>query len=92
MTPHEEHSMKTPLILAFCTVAVLTACGGGGADDNPATPAVTAQVMPEASKSAAGLIGYLKLLVAASADTLEPVDVSAVTPSADDSADPAVVD
>ncbi|MEO8057192.1 MAG: hypothetical protein ABI671_02625 [Burkholderiales bacterium] len=81
--------MKKALILAICAAAVLAACGGG--DDNE-TPAATSQVPASASASSMGFIDYLKLLVAASADTLEPVDVSAVTPPADDTGSPAVVD
>jgi hypothetical protein len=49
-------------------------------------------VPASASASAMGLIDYLKLLVASSADTLEPVDVSAVTPQTDDAGGGAVVD
>ena len=81
--------MKKSLIFALCTAAVLAACGGGDDED---TPAATAQVPASASASSMGFVDYLKLLVAASADTLEPVDVSAVTPQADDSGGPAVVD
>ena len=81
--------MKKSLILALCASAVLAACGGG--DDND-TPAATAQVPASASATSAGLIDYLKLLVASSADTLEPVDVSGVTPPADDMGGGAQVD
>ncbi|MEO8806194.1 MAG: hypothetical protein ABI433_08930 [Burkholderiaceae bacterium] len=81
---------KSLMILALCAVALLAACGGGG-DDN-ATPAATTEVPASASASVAGLISYLKLLVAASADTLEPVDVSAVTPPVGDAAEPDTVD
>ena len=81
--------MKKSLILALCAAAALAACGGG--DDND-TPAATAQVPASASASAMGLIDYLKLLVASSADTLEPVDVTAVTPPADDLGGGAQVD
>ena len=81
--------MKHSLILALCAAALLAACGGGDDDE---TPAATAQVPASASASSAGLIDYLKLLVASSADTLEPVDVSAVTPPTDDAGGPALVD
>lgn len=81
--------MKKSLVLALCAAAVLAACGGG---DDDATPAATAQVPASASASSMGLIDYLKLLVASSADTLEPVDVTAVTPQADDAGGGAVVD
>ena len=83
--------MKRSLILSLCIVAAsLSACGGGG-DDN-STPPPTSQVPASASASIGGFIDYLKALVAASADTLEPVDVSAVTPPADDAAEPTPVD
>jgi ABC-type glycerol-3-phosphate transport system substrate-binding protein len=82
--------MKKSLILALCAAAVLAACGGGHDDDTP--PPATSEVPASASASVDGLLGYLKRLVAAAADTLEPVDVSAVTPPADDAAEPAVVD
>ncbi len=79
--------MKKSLILAFGAAAVLTACGGG---DDP--PPATEAVPTSASSSVGGFINYLKELVVASADTLEPVDVSNVTPPTDDSAPPTVVD
>ncbi|MES3013581.1 MAG: hypothetical protein V4750_07635, partial [Pseudomonadota bacterium] len=60
----------------------------GGDDD---TPAVTAQVPPSASKSSAAFIDYLQALVVASADTLGPVDITDVTPPADEAGAPAVV-
>ncbi|HET6599359.1 MAG TPA: hypothetical protein VFG60_05300 [Burkholderiaceae bacterium] len=81
--------MKTSLIPALCVAAVLTACGGS---DDAAPPAVTSEVPASASQSVAGFIDYLKALVASAADTLEPVDVSAVTPPTDDTGEPRVVD
>jgi hypothetical protein len=84
--------MKTSWILGLCAAAALTACGGGGDDDNNDAPPVTEQVPAGASQSVGGFIDYLRQLVVASADMLEPVDVSAVTPPADDASEPAVVD
>ena len=85
--------MKTSLILVFCAAAALSACGGGGDDSAPApAPLPTSEVPGSASASAAGLVDYLKALVVAAADMLEPVDVSAVTPQADDLAEPTSVD
>ena len=80
--------MKKSWILALAAAATLAACGCG--DDD--TPPVTEQVPPSASASATGFIDYLKQLVAASADMLEPVDVSAVTPPTDDAVEPTTVD
>ena len=67
--------MQKILISALLAAAVLSACGGGS-DNSP--PPATAQVPESASQSPAGFVDYLKRLVASSADTLEPVDVSAV--------------
>jgi hypothetical protein len=83
--------MKKSVVLLLCAAAVLAACGGG--DDKP-VPAATAAVPDSASQSAGGFISYLQKLVASgsAADTLEPVDVSAVTPPADNSSEPTPVD
>ena len=80
--------MKKSWIFALAVAGTLAACGGG--DDD--TPPVTEQVPPSASASATGFIDYLKQLVVASADMLEPVDVSAVTPPTDDAVEPTTVD
>lgn len=79
------------LMLCTATVAVLSACGGGGGDGTAAAnPA--AGVPAAASVSVAAFVGYLKALIGADADTLEPVDVSAVTPPADDTSEPTPAD
>ena len=85
----KEHIMKKTWVLALCAAAALTACGGGDDDD---TPPATESVPASASATPGGFIAYLKALVVASADTLEPVDVSTVTPPADDTAEPTTVD
>ncbi len=79
--------MKKSWVLALCAAAAMAGCGGGNDD----VPPVTESVPASASASASGFIDYMKQLVAASADTLEPVDVSAVTPPADDAAEPTAV-
>ena len=81
--------MKKSWILALCAAAALAGCGGGDDDD---VPPATESVPASASASVGGFIGYLQLLVVASADLLEPVDVSAVTPPTDDTVEPTVVD
>jgi hypothetical protein len=86
-----RRSMREALVLSMMAAAAITACGGGGGDGDQG-PAATAQVPASASASAAGFIEYLKALVKADADGLEAVDVSAVTPPADDAAEPSVVD
>ena len=83
--------MNKTTLLALLAAAVLAACGGG--DDNGiAAPPATSQVPPSASASVDGFIAYLKDLVASAADMLEPVDTSAVTPSADETSEPQKVD
>ena len=83
--------MKNAWILALCAAAALGACGGGD-DDVPApAPPVTQQVPPAANTSVAAFIAYLKALVVADADMLEPVDVSTVTPATDDTIEPDAV-
>ena len=69
--------------------ALLSACGGDSTFST--TPDATAQVPASASASATGFIDYLKLLVASSADMLEPVDTSMVTGPADDTSEPTVI-
>lgn len=76
-------------LVAVASAALLVAgCGG---DDFQAPPA-TSEVPAGASQSVTGFIDYLKLLVASSADGLEPVDTSAVTPPTDETSEPTVVD
>jgi len=80
---------------AAAVTALVSACGGGGDFNNtptPPPPAVTSQVPASASTSLNGFIDYLKLLVVASADTLEPVDTSTVTPMTDETSEPQPID
>ena len=67
---------------------VLAACGGS---DNNTPPPPTSQVPASASASVTGFIAYLQALIASMADTLEPVDVSTVTPPTDDTSEPVPV-
>ena len=82
--------MIRKFLIAACTATVFLAACSGGNDQSP--PPVTQQVPDSASQSVAGLVDYLKLLVVASADTLEPVDISAPSLPTDDSSEPSVVD
>jgi hypothetical protein len=82
--------MKKTLLAALVAASVLAACGGGGDSSTPPPP--TSQVPNVASQSVAGFIAYLKALVAAPADMLEPVNTSTVTPPSDDAAEPQKVD
>jgi len=76
------------LAVGLCAAVLLGGCGGGGDD---ASPPVTQEVPASASTSVTSFIAYLVALVASDADALEPVDVSAVTPPADDAAEPTPV-
>jgi hypothetical protein len=74
--------------LGLCAAVLLVGCGGS---DDDAAPPVTQEVPAAASTSVTSFIAYLVALVASDADALEPVDVSAVTPPADDAAEPTPV-
>ena len=76
------------LAAALAAAALVAACGGSDHDDPPAT----SEVPSSASASVDGFIDYLKRLVVSSADTLEPVDTSAVTAPTDDTKEPVPVD
>lgn len=85
-------TLSKRLLMVMCAAGsmALSACGGG--DDGPAPVPPTTEVPASASASVDGFISYLKTLVVASADTLEPVDVSAVTPPASETDEPQTVD
>ena len=78
----------TSWILALCSAAALTACGGSNDD----TPPPTQQVPAGTSTSVSEVVSYLKALIASDADALEPVDLSNVTLAVDDQAPPESVD
>ena len=75
--------------LSLAAAALLAACGGG---DDSSPPPATSEVPLSASQSIAGFISYLQALVVSSADTLEPVDTSMVTPPTDETTEPVAVD
>jgi hypothetical protein len=77
-------------ILAVALASSLTACGGHSDDDTTDDP--TSVVPAAASQSVDGFIEYLKRLVVTAPETLEPVDVSNVTPPTTDTAEPATVE
>jgi hypothetical protein len=83
-------NINKPLaVAALCAAALLSGCGGGG-DDN-STPPATQQVPATVNMSVAAFIDYLTTLIASAADTLEPVDVSGITPATDDTIEPSPV-
>lgn len=76
--------------LAAMLVGALVVAGCGGNDfNNGSDTSVTTEVPASASASVAGFIEYLKQLVVASADMLEPVSVAGFTAPVDDTGDPA---
>jgi hypothetical protein len=86
---NRETTMKHALSLCFVAALALTGCGGG---DDASPPPATSQVPASASESVPGFIAYLQALLVSMADTLEPVDVSIVTPKTDDTVEPTAVD
>ncbi len=79
-------AQRIALVTVLAAGASLAGCGGDDFTNPP--PAATDEVPASASQSVGGFIAYLKDLVVASADLLEPVDVSAVTPPTDDTSEP----
>ncbi|MFY7940646.1 MAG: hypothetical protein HEQ39_08165 [Rhizobacter sp.] len=86
--------MKKNVWISLMAAGLMAACGGGGDDAPaaPAAPAVTEAVPATASTSVGGLIDYLKALVKAAADTLEPVSVAGVVPTTSETEEPRVID
>jgi hypothetical protein len=81
--------MKRTWVAAATVAVLLTACGGGDDDD---TPPPTQSVPADVSTSSTSFISYLRALIASAADTLEPVDVSMVTPATDNTVEPTPID
>ena len=81
-----RHLQKIALATAAAAGLTLAACGGN--NNNDTQPAVTDSVPASASQSIGGFIDYLMKLVVASADMLDPVDVSGVTAPVDEVSDP----
>jgi hypothetical protein len=77
---------------AFCAVALalaLAACGGGSGDAPPLQAAdPLAEVPASASRSTAGLVGYLASLVALDAERREPASLEGFTPQSSDDTEP----
>jgi ABC-type glycerol-3-phosphate transport system substrate-binding protein len=83
--------MKTKTLLAaFAAATLLAACGGGGGD--PAPVAASDAVPASASQSDAGLMAWLKALVAGDAQGKEPLDMSSFQPTAADDSEPVALD
>jgi len=84
------------MCLALAAPLLVSSCGvdkKNSPNSSPPPPAATQAPVPaSASESIAGFIAYLQGLVVSSADTLEPVDTSTVTPPTDETSEPLKVD
>ena len=87
MTQGHGRFRGAAIVAAIAAGALVAACGG----NNNSDPAATSEVPASASQSIDGFIAYLKRLVISSAETLEPVDTSMVTPPTDETSEPQVV-
>ena len=88
MTQRHGRSRGAAIVAAIAAGALVAACGG---NNNNNDPPATSEVPASASQSIDGFIAYLKRLVVSSAETLEPVDTSMVTPPSDEASEPQVV-
>ena len=86
MTQGHGRFRGAAIVAAIAAGALVAACGGNIND-----PPATSEVPASASQSIDGFIAYLKRLVVSSAETLEPVDTSMVTPPTDETSEPQVV-
>ncbi len=86
---------KQLLLVALGTVALLTACGGGGSNDvtmTPTTPPVAAVDLPaSASQSVEGVITYAKAQVAATSETSDPQNLGTATLFTDETSEPSTI-
>ena len=84
--------MKTRYVTTLTLAAALGLAACGGLDDGSVNDP-TASVPDSALQSVDGWISYLRALIASAADTLEPVDTSAITTvPTSDTTEPTVVD
>jgi hypothetical protein len=81
-------SKRWALALAATTV-MLAACGGGGGDGPPPVAADPLAGAPEsANQSSAGLVAYLRALVALKPETAEPFVIDGFNPLRPDNTEP----
>ena len=90
-------TLKTRLLLAIGTVAVLTACGGGNNDVATPTPPpgpvlVMGTDLPvTVEQSAAGLVDFAKMQLTATSESTDPLIVGEAKLAIDDAAEPSDV-
>ena len=82
--------MKRLTMTGVVSASLIVALGGcGGGDDDKSA---SAEVPASASASTAGLVDYLKRLVAIQDDRIDPVDISLLTPQTSETDDPVALD
>jgi hypothetical protein len=79
---------KHTLTGLFASVALLSACGGGGSEAPAPAPVATDAVPDSASQSALGLKRYLTELGAMPVDDREPLDLSTFAPQTSEDSEP----
>ena len=86
------------LAVALLATALVIGCGGDGGDGGrdgavitPPPPPPTSGIPENASSNSMGFVAYLMLLVASSADGLEPVDISGFTAPTSEQEEPASI-
>lgn len=81
------------LAVALLAAALVIGCGGDGGDGAVITPPPppTSGIPENASSNSMGFVAYLMLLVASSADGLEPVDISGFTAPTSEQEEPASI-
>ena len=79
--------MNKPLVLLVLAAAAMVAACGGSDDSAAQTPAA-AGVPASASASIAGMATWINSESAASADTVEPIDLTAFNPPVADDIEP----
>ena len=75
--------LNTKLMLAVLSTALVAGCGGGGGGGTEATPA------PGIGNSTTALVAFMNNMIAATNETSEPIDISALTLAVDDKTEPA---
>ena len=85
---------KHLLLVALGTVALLSACGGGGGSDSTMDPVVsvlTGTDVPAAEQGTKGLIDYAKAQIVATSETTDPQVIGTAKLFTDDTAEPAEI-
>lgn len=86
---------KNVLLVALGTVALLSACGGGGSSNSTMDPVVSVvtgtDVPVAAEQSTKGLIDYAKAQIVATSETSDPQILGTAKLFTDDTAEPSEI-